>query len=131
MPLLLRATARLHPRLLVSRMHTTAPASAPRKPDTDSPPPRTSDTAQSRPDPEEEAARLDKTAYTPGGDTGPEAARHRAQRETSGADDPLEFTGANHELSKPRGDEGSRRDAAPGKDGRRSSGGKPSRNGKP
>lgn len=97
--------------------HTTAATRAPYKDsqEKDSLSPRSSEHVKSAKD--DDIARLDKTAYGPS-DSSPEAARGRANDESEENDDPLEFSGANQELSKPRGDERSNLDRAPGKDAR-------------
>ncbi|KAJ2979922.1 hypothetical protein NQ176_g2956 [Zarea fungicola] len=136
MPPFTQVITRIRPALVNSytrarTFHAAAASSAPYKDsqDKDSLSPRSSEHVKSAKD--DDIARLDKTAYKPS-DASPETARSRANDESARDDDPLEFSGANQELSKPRGDERSNLDRAPGKDARGaglSTGGKASRKG--
>ncbi|KAK2600122.1 hypothetical protein QQS21_005137 [Conoideocrella luteorostrata] len=58
---------------------------------------------------DDDAAAASNTAFGKGGNN-PEEARNSASREEGG--DPLEMSGANHELSKPQGDEGGKNQGA-------------------
>lgn len=120
MALLTRALTRAHSsrpfiRSSSHTLYTTSRAGAPYKKtqDKDSLSPQSAENVKSARD--DDIAGLEKTAYKPG-EPGPEAARRQAQDETKQKGDPLEFSGANQELSKPRGDEKSQLDRASGKD---------------
>ena len=79
--------------------------------DKDSLSPRSSEHVQSTTD--DGAAGLDKAAYKPG-EAGPEEALRESSDSANQRDNPLDFSGANQELSTPRGDEKSNRDIGPG-----------------
>ena len=74
--------------------------------------PRSSGNVQSCTD--DHIASLDKPSYE-GSEPDPNAARGKATEQSSEVHDPLEFSDANQDMSKPRGDDGSHLDVAPEK----------------
>jgi hypothetical protein len=108
----LRSSLRLRP-LAARNYHATPISRLPYKDsqDKDSLSPRSSEHVKSTTD--DGAAQLDKAAYKPG-EASPEEALNESSDSANQRDNPLDFSGANQELSKPRGDEKSSNDIGPG-----------------